>query len=97
MVLLCMTPAVAEVVELFLEHVPKENLQEPSLESPAEGKPISHGQLIDISHYLKANGIKSTKNGKSLPTRLEELLKGCSIYKPPKPQSKPKVCHFHQR
>ena len=92
MVLLSMTPAVAEVVQVYLEKVPQDHPQEPLLDSAAEGKPISHSQLIDISRYLKVNGIKTTKDGKSLPTRLDELLKGCSIYTAPKPESKPKVC-----
>jgi hypothetical protein len=92
MVLLSMTPAVAEVVQLYLEKVPQKHPPEPLLDSPAEGKPISHSQLIDISRYLKANGIKTTKDGQNLPTRLEELLKGCSVYTPPKTESKPKVC-----
>jgi hypothetical protein len=93
MVLLCMTPTVAEVVELYLQNNPDIPAQDPSFESPAEGNPISHGQLIEISLFIKANQDRfhTDKDGNPLPTRLEELLKGCTVYKAPKAESKPKV------
>ncbi|RDI77402.1 hypothetical protein Vi05172_g12630 [Venturia inaequalis] len=92
MVLLTMTAAVVAVVELYLENNPVEsNQKEPSLDAPEIGNPISHGQLIDISKYLKSNPEKVEGReieGRQLPTHLGELLKGCSIYRPP-PKPKP--------
>lgn len=92
MVLLTMTAAVVAVVELYLENNPVEsNQKEPSLEAPQMGNPISHGQLVDISKYLKSNPEKVEGReieGRQLPTHLGELLKGCSIYRPP-PKPKP--------
>jgi hypothetical protein len=93
MVLLSMTPVVAEVVQYYLENVGDEADQDPSLHSPSEGNPISHGQLIDICTYLKR--VKSQprghKDGRPLPTSLDELLKGCSIYPSPKAEASTKV------
>jgi TMEM199 family protein len=96
MVLLCMTPAVAEVVELYLQSNLDKQDQDPSLKSPAEGNPISHGQLIDISRFLKRNRdrVHAAKDGTPFPTRLEELLRGCTVYIPPKIESKPKVSGY---
>lgn len=94
MVLLTMTAAVVAVVELYLEHHPIEaNPDEPSLDAPTTGNPISHGQLVDISKYLKSNPEKvegRETDGRQLPIHLSELLKGCSIYTPPlKPKPEP--------
>jgi hypothetical protein len=93
MVLLAMTPEVAEVVGLYIERGGPEDGQEPSLKQPVEGNPISHNQLIDIAKYLKNRAqSKPSNGGKALPTRLDELLKGCALYTPPKPTQTPKVC-----
>jgi hypothetical protein len=92
MVLLTMTPAVAEVVQLYLDHAPKSKTQsvtdDPSLNAAAEGSPISHSQLIEISRYLNAfNPVRA--DGTSRPARLSDLLRGCSVYTQPRPP-KPK-------
>jgi hypothetical protein len=88
MVLLAMTPAVAEVVQLYLDHAKHHPLPgEPSLEAPVQGNPISHGQLIDISKFLStgASNLQLDRpDGSRLPAHLSDLLKGCSIYTPPK-------------
>jgi hypothetical protein len=57
---------------------------EPSLSEPALGKPISHGQIIDISKKLKELELS--------PYHLDILLRGSKIYvppPPPKPEPKP--------
>jgi TMEM199 family protein len=86
-----MTPAVAEAVQAFLDSKGYQSTDEPSLESPAAGNPISHGQLIEISRHLKSLGPRNTKDGKVLPITLDELLRGCAIYTEPKPEKKAKV------
>jgi hypothetical protein len=94
MVLLAMTPAVAEVVQLYLDHAPHAQslTDEPSLDAAAEGNPISHRQLIEISRYLNADAGNlnlARHDGRSRPSRLSELLRGCSVYIHPR-QPKPK-------
>jgi TMEM199 family protein len=96
MVLLTMTPAVAAAVEIYTNSDDfKQNDDEPNLAEPAPGKPISHGQLIDILKHLKAHPDLIREKGDitvPVPIRLAELLKGCKIYTPPpKPKAEP-VC-----
>jgi hypothetical protein len=100
MVLLVMTTAVAEVVQLYLDHAKYQPLPgEPSLEAPAKGNPISHGQLIDISNFLKTNASRLQlvrSDGSLIPTHLSDLLKGCSTYTPPKTPPAEPVCLSRQ-
>ena len=96
MVLLTMTPAIVAAVEIYLEDNQSEQKpEEPKLDTPKIGNPISHGQLVDISKYLKLNPEKAKGkrvDEKQVPTHLSELLRGCSIYTPPpKPKPEP-VC-----
>jgi hypothetical protein len=89
-----MTPAIAAAVKVFTEDENFKQLEdEPSLEAPEAGNPISHGQLIDISKYLKAHPSKVTGKSvdrKEVPTYLNELMKGCTVYvPPPKPKAEP--------
>ncbi|KAF4970154.1 hypothetical protein FSARC_2751 [Fusarium sarcochroum] len=51
--------------------------KEPSLDDPQLGKPISHGQIVDLWKRLKAQGNSSYT--------LEQLLRGASVYIPPPP------------
>ncbi|KAF2426210.1 hypothetical protein EJ08DRAFT_593973 [Tothia fuscella] len=87
MVLLTMTPAVSAAVKVYLEDEnSKRRREEPSLDAPQAGNPISHGQLIDISKYLKAHPDKVagiTVDGKQVPVYLNELMRGCALYTPP--------------
>ncbi|KAI1395559.1 endoplasmic reticulum-based factor for assembly of V-ATPase-domain-containing protein [Hypoxylon fuscum] len=53
------------------------NSDEPLLENPSVGMPISHGQIIDIWNRLKNEG--------SGETNLEKLLCGATVYVPPPP------------
>jgi hypothetical protein len=50
---------------------------EPPLSNPKVGKPISHGQVIDITRDLKARRIQ--------PRSLDSLLRGSKVYVPPPP------------
>lgn len=89
-----MTPAVAAAVKVYLnsdEH--EQRPDEPSLDAPEAGNPIAHGQLINISKYLKAHPERSKgkgSDGKDVPVYLNELMRRCYIYSPPpKPKAEP--------
>lgn len=89
MVLLTMTPAIVAAVEIYTQHGDyTQSYGEPSLDSPATGDPISHGQLVDISKYLRSNPEKAEREGSRISTHLSELLRGSTIYIPP-PSPKP--------
>lgn len=51
---------------------------EPTLCNPEMGNPISHGQIVELSQNMKANGLQ--------PCQLEDLLKGARVYIPPPPE-----------
>ncbi|KAI1260239.1 endoplasmic reticulum-based factor for assembly of V-ATPase-domain-containing protein [Xylariaceae sp. FL1019] len=53
------------------------DLRDPSLENPAVGKPISHGQIVDVWKRLGEKG--------KTDYSLEQLLRGSTIYVPPPP------------
>lgn len=90
MVLLTMTPSIVEGLqkleqpleqkrsdETEAETHPPNETTEPSIESPEVGKPISHGQIVDLWKRLQASG-HSTYT-------LEQLLRGANVYIPPPP------------
>ncbi|KAI0886575.1 endoplasmic reticulum-based factor for assembly of V-ATPase-domain-containing protein [Annulohypoxylon maeteangense] len=89
-----MTPSIVEALNkldnMNLDVIPLDsennsNSKEPSLKDPKLGNPIGHGQIIDIWKYLN-----NTQNGKGNATRLEELLRGATVYVPaPPPKSEP--------
>ena len=95
MVLLTMTPAAVEALkqlssaatEKAATHDPaaKDN-DEPSLSQPEVGKPISHGQLVDLWKQLQ-------ETSKSAPN-LENLLRGAKVYVPPPPPKPEPVRYF---
>lgn len=58
---------------------------EPSLDDPEIGKPISNGQIVDLWKRSKAQG--------NTDYTLEQLLRGASIYIPPPPPKPEPVCH----
>jgi len=94
MVLLTMTPAIVAAVNLYLDggsYTP--NPDEPTLADAEAGKPISHGQLIDIANYLRKNVDiirQKSKNEDNIPVHLAELLPGSAVYIPkPKPKPEP--------
>jgi TMEM199 family protein len=97
MVLLTMTAAIVEALEkLESQSIPTESTEhgvktgaqdaarEPSLSGPSIGKPISHGQVIDISKQLKNRG--------DYPCHLDTLLRGSRVYVPPPPSKPEPVC-----
>lgn len=96
MVLLAMTATVVAALEIYLEHNQIESTsEEPTLDAPKTGNPISHRQLVDISKYLRSNvqKVKEKKvKGRQLPIHLSELLRGCSIYTPPSTPKLEPVC-----
>ncbi|KAM5345879.1 hypothetical protein ACJ41O_011740 [Fusarium nematophilum] len=56
---------------------PSKDTQEPPLDDPEIGKPISHGQIVDLWKKLRAQGDSTYP--------LEQLLRGATIYTPPPP------------
>jgi hypothetical protein len=94
MVLLSMTPATVAAVKIYLDGGERtSNPDEPLLDEPAIGKPISHGQIIDIAAYLKNNKDlvqQKSQDGQVIPIHLADLLHGSSVYIPPlKPKPEP--------
>lgn len=83
MVLLNMTPTIVEAIRRRNEIAtsvdrPVVN-DEPTLEDPAAGKPISHGQVVDLWKDLRGQEHESPKYS------LEYLLRGSTVYIPPPP------------
>jgi hypothetical protein len=94
MVLLTMTSTIVEALEKLqinteeqAEKTSPEISQgavenEPSLELPSVGNPISHSQVLHLSRTLKSSNCH--------PYHLDELLRGCKVYiAPPPPKKKP--------
>ncbi|KAI5863837.1 endoplasmic reticulum-based factor for assembly of V-ATPase-domain-containing protein [Durotheca rogersii] len=97
MVLLTMTASIVEALEKFSgasndDATERDDAnsstgnQDPSLRGPAVGNPIAHGQIIDIWKRSRSEG-----HG----TRLEDLLRGATIYIPP-PPPKPEPTHEYK-
>lgn len=96
MVRLTITPAILQALEELQDrgHAPEAlgEASEPSLDQPATGNPITHGQIIAISKTLKE--IKTNApNGESniqVSYHLDDLLRGSKVYvEPPKPKAEP--------
>ncbi|ETS73504.1 hypothetical protein PFICI_14450 [Pestalotiopsis fici W106-1] len=82
MVLLTMTATIVEVMKQLDDkpvdsHEEDSPSEEPSLAHPAVGKPITHGQIINVWKQSRGEG--------SLGCSLENLLRGATIYVPPPP------------
>lgn len=96
MVRLTITPAILRALgELQNRGQVSEALSEasePSLDQPATGNPITHGQIIAISKNLK-DTIKHESNEKfdtQISYHLDDLLRGSKVYvEPPKPKAEP--------
>lgn len=91
MVVLTMTPSIVEGLQIWngLSRQQQEKLRsqsdEPSLEGPAIGNPISHGQIIDLWAILRDSGKREYS--------LESLLRGSTVYvSPPPPKPQPVRC-----
>jgi len=100
MVLLCMTPAMVAAVQKHRELHPSTRANSSStsesdqdISSPAEGNPISHFQLVNISQELLAHVEGSYTDGQehgSDQYRLNFLLRGAKFYvSPPPPKAQP--------
>lgn len=95
MVLLTMTPSIVEGLGILGESAslvssepkPAETPTEPSLESPAPGKPISHSQILDLW--------KGLREQKRTEYTLEQLLHGACVYIPPPPPKPEPVSPRH--
>ena len=95
MVFLTMTPSIVEGLGTLGESAPPasseskpaETPTEPSLESPALGKPISHSQILDLWRELREQ--------KKTEYTLEKLLHGASVYIPPPPPKPEPVSPQH--
>ncbi|KAI9799203.1 MAG: hypothetical protein M1825_004846 [Sarcosagium campestre] len=68
------------------------SVNEPSLDEPAEGKPISHHQLIDLIECLdESHHDLMTSASRNKPYTLESLLRGTRVYASPvKPRAEAK-------
>ncbi|KAI1121864.1 endoplasmic reticulum-based factor for assembly of V-ATPase-domain-containing protein [Nemania abortiva] len=89
MVLLTMTSPMVEALIVLRDssdsHEPSNNAircidpetDDPCMEDPAVGKPISHGQILSTLKTLKAKGHAGF--------RLEAMLRGSALYVPPPP------------
>ena len=99
MVHLTMTDAIVAAINLYSKLQPGDERAvelegDPSLENPAPGLPISHGQIITISKYLQKHA-EIQKEGASAHLshgyHLDRLLRGSRVYvEPPQPKL-PKV------
>lgn len=96
MVRLSTTPAIVRALEELQAkgQVPEAlgETSEPSLDQPAIGKPITHGQIIAISKTLKEiqTGTTNDKSDIQVSYYLEDLLRGSKVYvEPPKPRDEP--------
>lgn len=108
MALLTMTPKMVTAIEEYLQMVKSGEEKdkssddnddhvlgnEPSLENPAVGNPITHGQVIDIFTTIRRHRPNSKtdlqnerKSYSYQDIQLEQLLRGSKIYVPP-PKSK---------
>ena len=90
MVLLTITPAIVAALKIYKElnlaFDEVDGAEEPSLDDPGVGKPISHTQLIAISKTLR----KHEELEHRVSCHLDELLRGSRIYyEPPKPKAEP--------
>lgn len=95
MVLLTMTPVLVAAVDQYQAVRSKEeeyattSATEPDLSSPAVGKPISHGQIMDISRHLR-NHASSSQDSTAPSYNLDVLLRGSHVYiAPAQPKAEP--------
>ena len=98
MVLLTMTAAIVDALKSSPEEPDKTpnadetrtsnevaSTRQPALSEPEVGKPISHGQIVDLWKRLQAAQAGSSPS-------LELLLRGAHVYIQPPPPKKEPVC-----
>ena len=93
MVRLTITPAILRALQELQDRgqVPQAQ-DEASLEQPAIGNPITHGQILAISKILKEIGNNAIKDNLDdlVSYHLDDLLRGSKVYvEPPKPKAEP--------
>ena len=89
-----MTPAILRALEVLDDRgqVPQVDASEPSLDQPALGNPITHGQIIAISKNLKELQTSAANDSVDdmVSYHLDDLLRGSKVYiEPPKPKVEP--------
>lgn len=96
MVRLTITPAILRALEELQvrEQIPEAlgEASEPSLDKPATGNPITHGQIIAISKAWKEIQTNVTNDDPDtiVSYHLDDLLRGSKVYvEPPKPKAEP--------
>ena len=96
MVRLTITPAILRALEELQDRrqLPEARGEstEPSLDQPAIGNPITHGQIIAISKTLREIKTNATDGNvdSMVPYHLDDLLRGSKVYiEPPKPKAEP--------
>jgi len=99
MVLLTMTPAIIEALRAYHANPPSltKDSVEPSelcLENAAEGNPISHGQILEISRHLQEQATLREEldfqSGVRPLFHLDDLLRGSRVFIPPaRPKTEP--------
>ncbi len=93
MVLLTITPTMVTAIRAY-QSLPKSSdapapSGEPSLDDPAEGQPVSHGQLFDIVKVLESSANEDDRDRYTL----DHLLRGSKVYVPPPPPQPEPVSH----
>ncbi|KAI9676849.1 MAG: hypothetical protein M1817_006688 [Caeruleum heppii] len=71
------------------EDVGTNGSEEPSLADPVEGRPISHGQLLELSRRLQLHSSDHARQ-----TSLEDLLRGSKVHAAPKQPKKEKTSEY---
>jgi len=93
MVRLTMTPNLVQaLVQLEDSSTPLEICDDPPLDRPAVGKPISHEQIWAVSKSLKQlnEEHRNAHSDDAVSHLLDSLLRGSRVYiEPPKPRNEP--------
>jgi TMEM199 family protein len=89
MVLLSVTPLSLDAIKKYCDLSPnlKEDEKEwlEKLSGLAPGDPIDHNDLIKISHFLVDIEKEADNDALVKRWRMEKLLKGAVVYRPPPP------------
>ena len=93
MVRLTITPAILRALQELQDRGQVPQIQdEASLDQPAIGNPITHGQILAISKILKEIRMNTIDDNVDdlVSYHLDDLLRGSRVYvEPPKPKAEP--------
>lgn len=100
MVLLTVTASSQDAIRKYCEltlksadHEDGEDQDRPAnLPELSPGDPIDHDDLIKISHFLVESERHDDDEAVAKEWRLERLLKGAAVYRPPPPPKPEPVC-----